>query len=173
LTYLVGHAGRLVTQDEIFEALWSETYVNPEVLRKYILGIRKALGDRPDKPEFVEILPKRGYRFIAPVVEDSTVEPPDPPSASAKAESAVSPIIGYPTASSERDSPDRRRLWKFAIILIVAIVAAAAIAKYLRIARQRASATSRNNTSIAVLPFSDMSPGQIPRVFFQIGSPNN
>ncbi len=51
LAYLVEHAGRVVTQEEILEALWSETYVNPEVFRKYIQEIRKALGDRPDKPD--------------------------------------------------------------------------------------------------------------------------
>src|SRR3979411_2189582 len=65
LAYLVEHAGRVVTQDEIFEALWSETYVNPEVLRKYILEIRKALGDRPDNPDFIESLPKLATTFIA------------------------------------------------------------------------------------------------------------
>src|SRR5215471_18097695 len=37
LAYLVEHAGRVVTQDQILDALWSDTYVNPEVLRKYIL----------------------------------------------------------------------------------------------------------------------------------------
>src|ERR1700704_6360866 len=76
LAYLVEHAGQLVTQDEILEALWSETYVNPEVLRKYILEIRRTLGDRPDNPEFVETVPKRGYRFVAPVLEESTLEQP-------------------------------------------------------------------------------------------------
>src|SRR5216683_3094844 len=45
LRYLVEHAERLVTQDEILEALWPETYVNPEVIKQYIRGIRKALGD--------------------------------------------------------------------------------------------------------------------------------
>src|SRR5215472_236944 len=50
LAYLVEHAGRVVTQDQILDALWSETYVNPEVLRKYILEIRKTLGDRPENP---------------------------------------------------------------------------------------------------------------------------
>ena len=75
LAYLVEHAGRLVTQDEILEALWSETYVNPEVLRKYILEVRKSLGDRPDNPEFIETVPKRGYRFVAPVLEESAAEP--------------------------------------------------------------------------------------------------
>ena len=71
LRYLVDHPGRLVTQDEILEALWPETYVNPEVIKKYILGIRKALGDRPDKPEFIETLPKRGYQFVAAVTDDA------------------------------------------------------------------------------------------------------
>src|SRR3979411_2543063 len=79
LAYLVEHAGRVVTQDEILEALWAETYVNPELLRKYILEIRKALGDRPDKPEFIETLPKRGYRLVASVTDESVAEPTDSP----------------------------------------------------------------------------------------------
>src|SRR5258708_20127249 len=73
LAYLVEHAGRVVTQDEILEALWSENYGTQELQRKYILEIRKALGDRPDKPEFIETLPKRGYRFVASVIDESEV----------------------------------------------------------------------------------------------------
>jgi DNA-binding winged helix-turn-helix (wHTH) protein/tetratricopeptide (TPR) repeat protein len=69
LRYLVEHADRLVTQEEILNALWPETYVNPEVIKKYILGIRKALGDPRDKPEFIETFPRRGYQFIAQVSE--------------------------------------------------------------------------------------------------------
>jgi len=69
LRYLVEHADRLVTQDEILNALWPETYVNPEVIKKYVLGIRTALGDPRDKPEFIETFPRRGYQFIAPVSE--------------------------------------------------------------------------------------------------------
>src|SRR5262249_8487661 len=65
LRYLVENAGRLVTQDELLEALWAETYVNPEVLRKYILEIRRVLGDRPNEPQYIETVTKRGYRFIA------------------------------------------------------------------------------------------------------------
>src|SRR6266481_1923499 len=77
LRYLVENPGRLVTQDEILDKLWPETYVNPEVFRKYILDIRKILGDRPDKPEFIETVTKRGYRFIAPVIDESATLPPD------------------------------------------------------------------------------------------------
>src|SRR5882724_4269069 len=69
LRYLVEHADRLVAQDEILNALWPETYVNPEVIKKYVLGIRKALGDPRDNPEFIETFPRRGYQFIAPVSE--------------------------------------------------------------------------------------------------------
>lgn len=71
LRYLVEHADRLVTQDEILEALWPETYVNPEVVKKYVLGIRKVLGDQPDKPVFVATFPRRGYQFIAPFRDES------------------------------------------------------------------------------------------------------
>jgi DNA-binding response OmpR family regulator len=49
LQYLVEHAGRLVTQDELLTAIWPETYVQPEVLRRYVLEIRRVLGDRPER----------------------------------------------------------------------------------------------------------------------------
>lgn len=71
LRYLVEHAERLVTQDEILEAIWPETYVNPEVIKQYIRGIRKALGDDPEKPAYIETFPRRGYQFIAPVSDES------------------------------------------------------------------------------------------------------
>jgi predicted ATPase len=72
LRYLVEHADRLVTQDEMLEALWSETYVNPEVIKKYVLEIRKVLGDQSDNPTFVATFPRRGYQFIAPIREESS-----------------------------------------------------------------------------------------------------
>src|SRR6266850_1314202 len=77
LRYLVEHSDRLVTQDEILEALWPETYVNPEVIKKYILGIRKALGDHHNKPEFIETFPRRGYQFVASISEVSARAPSD------------------------------------------------------------------------------------------------
>jgi len=71
LRYLVEHAGRLVTANEILQALWPATYINPEGLRKYVLEIRRVLGDRPDTPQFIETLPKRGYQFVASVTDES------------------------------------------------------------------------------------------------------
>src|SRR5271166_2374057 len=75
LHYLVERAGRRVTQDELLEALWPDTFVQPEVLKSHILNVRSALGDHPKNPKFIETLPKRGYQFIAPVQEDAASAP--------------------------------------------------------------------------------------------------
>lgn len=66
LRYLVEHPQRLVTHDELLDALWPETYVLPQVLRTYVLELRKLLEDDPACPRFIETVPKRGYRFLAP-----------------------------------------------------------------------------------------------------------
>jgi DNA-binding winged helix-turn-helix (wHTH) protein len=78
LSYLVAHAGRLVPQEELLEAVWPETYVQPEVLRKHIFTIRQALGDAPTQPQFLETLPRRGYRFLAAVRPSPVAAPPVP-----------------------------------------------------------------------------------------------
>jgi TolB-like protein/DNA-binding winged helix-turn-helix (wHTH) protein/Flp pilus assembly protein TadD len=159
LRYLVEHPGRLVAQDELLQALWPDTYVNPEVLRKYILDIRKILGDRPDKPTFIETLPKRGYRFIANV--DDGPADPSPLSASAALETAVVP---EPPASSQATllAKGQPRKWP---ILAASVVIIAAIVIYFWPGRNKRSAHAPNNTSIAVLPFSDMSPDKNQEYF--------
>src|SRR5258708_3833696 len=166
LAYLVEHAGRVVTQEEILEALWSETYVNPEVFRKYIQEIRKALGDRPDKPEFIETLPKRGYRFVAPVIDESEVEPGDSPTSLPIEQHAAEETVRTETVPLElASSSGKRMLWKLAIILVPAVVAAAAIAAYFRPGRSAVNAPSLNKASIAVLPLADMSPAKDQEYF--------
>ena len=70
LGHLVEQAGRLVTPEELLAAVWPETYVQPEILRKYILEVRRALEDPPRKPQFIETLSRRGYRFIAAAFND-------------------------------------------------------------------------------------------------------
>src|SRR3984893_10441943 len=72
LRYLAEHSGRLVTQDELLNALWPDTFVQPEFLKSHILDVRGALGDSAKNPRFIETLPKRGYQFIAPVRDPFT-----------------------------------------------------------------------------------------------------
>src|ERR1700722_889673 len=75
LRYLVEHAARLVTQNELLEALWPDTFVQPEVLKSHILNVRNALGDDARNPSFIETQQRRGYRFIAAVQENAAREP--------------------------------------------------------------------------------------------------
>ena len=72
LQFLVERAGRLVTQRELLDGLWRDTFVQPEVLKSHIAEIRRTLGDHPKHPLFIETLPRRGYRFIAAVNEEAS-----------------------------------------------------------------------------------------------------
>jgi predicted ATPase len=69
LRYLVEHPERLISHDELLDALWPETYVQPQVLRTYMLDLRKVLGDDAAEPRFIQTLPKRGYCFVAVVTD--------------------------------------------------------------------------------------------------------
>jgi predicted ATPase len=64
-----------VTQEAFLAAVWPETHVQPEVLKRCIFEIRSALGDRPKTPRFIETLPRRGYCFIAAVHDGPAAAP--------------------------------------------------------------------------------------------------
>jgi DNA-binding winged helix-turn-helix (wHTH) protein len=68
LRYLVEHAGRLVTQEELRQAVWPGTVVSESVLRGAIRELREVLGDEATAARFVETIPHRGYRFVAPLL---------------------------------------------------------------------------------------------------------
>ena len=76
LRYLVDHAGHLVTQEELLDAVWSDVHVEPEVLKRHIFEIRKELEDDPAQPRFIQTLPRLGYQFIAAVHSASSVDAP-------------------------------------------------------------------------------------------------
>lgn len=67
LQYLVTNAGRLITKDAIFAAVWPATVVSESVLTVAIRQLRLALGDNARTPQYIETVHGRGYRFIAPV----------------------------------------------------------------------------------------------------------
>ena len=79
LVLLASHAGQVVARNEIQEQLWvGETFVDFEHgVNKCINQIRTVLGDDADHPIYVQTLPRRGYRFVAPVVS-KTISAPQP-----------------------------------------------------------------------------------------------
>src|ERR1051326_4205161 len=78
LTFLLGRPGHLVTKEELFTAVWPETFVGEAVLKVAIRQIRQALGDDSKTPRFIETAHRRGYRFISPI-EKSEPGPSDDP----------------------------------------------------------------------------------------------
>jgi DNA-binding winged helix-turn-helix (wHTH) protein len=67
LVVLVQNGGRLMSKDELMQAVWADVNVEEGNLQLYVSAIRKALGDNPAKPTYVETVPKWGYRFISSV----------------------------------------------------------------------------------------------------------
>ena len=67
LLLLVESQGRLLEKDELLRRLWPDSFVEEVALAHNISQLRKALEERSDHARFIETVPKRGYRFIAPV----------------------------------------------------------------------------------------------------------
>ncbi len=79
LVYLLEHPGEIVTREELRQVLWpSDTFVDfDHSLNTAVMKLREALGDSTGAPLYIETIPKRGYRFIAPVSQ--AAEPPTQP----------------------------------------------------------------------------------------------
>src|SRR5262245_13680611 len=73
LLALVERPGQLVTREELTSRLWpSGVYVDfDRGLNKAVNHLRDVLGDSAEQPRFIETLPRKGYRFIAPVAADT------------------------------------------------------------------------------------------------------
>lgn len=98
LTLLVGRAGEVVTREDLKSGVWGgETHVDFDRGLAYCISqVRAALGDSAENPRFIETLPRRGFRFIAPVSDlaDVAPAPPAPPAPPARpARPALSPRV--------------------------------------------------------------------------------
>lgn len=94
LATLVSRRGALVTREELRRQLWpDDTFVDFEPsLNAAVRRLRDVLGDSADTPRFIETLPRRGYRFIAPVADGGEGEPQTPPIV----EAAAAPVFAGP-----------------------------------------------------------------------------
>src|SRR5262245_7858665 len=67
LLVLVENSGRVVSKDELMQSLWPNTFVEESNLTQNISQLRRALGDGAAEAQYIETIPKRGYRFVASV----------------------------------------------------------------------------------------------------------
>src|SRR5215831_5142098 len=74
LVLLVERQGHLIEKEELMKSLWPDTFVEEANLAHHVWRLRKALEDSKEVAQYIETVPKRGYRFIAPVkiIENST-----------------------------------------------------------------------------------------------------
>jgi eukaryotic-like serine/threonine-protein kinase len=123
LVALLDRAGEVVTREELQRRVWpADTFVDFEHgLNKAVNRLRVALGDTADSPRFIETLPKRGYRFIAPVQHFDGLPRAVPAPAPAHQTEGLGPES--PNGGGERRRR-RRGLWMTGVTLSVVAVAA-------------------------------------------------
>jgi TolB-like protein/DNA-binding winged helix-turn-helix (wHTH) protein/Tfp pilus assembly protein PilF len=157
LEMLLEHPGEVVTREELRGRVWpNESFGDfDQALSIAIAKLRSALGDSADNPQFIETLPKRGYRFIADVsVLDADARPKRP-------ESAAGDLPGKepernPEGAGLAVAP-KRRLWstRWVVFALAALLVSMAILAVLLFRlRSRAPAGIR---SLAVLPLENLS----------------
>ena len=117
LALLLAHAGELVSREQLRAAIWEEgTHVDFDRGLAYVISqIRTALGDSADNPRFVKTVPRKGYRFIAPVKAAEDVH--------ASEARGIAPN----TAAAESTIEHARRPWQWigvaGLILVVGVMA--------------------------------------------------
>ena len=69
LLELAAHPGEVRSRDDLLQAVWGDAFVGEAVLTHSIWELRKAFGDDAKNPRFIQTVPRRGYRLVAPVLE--------------------------------------------------------------------------------------------------------
>jgi len=152
LLILVEHGGRTLTKDELMSAIWPDTFVEEANLAHNISLLRKALGESPGEQQYIQTVPRRGYRFVAEVRQPQAAEasPVEPQPAPAGRKEVVPPR----QESGGVDATTFKRAKGVRAFILLACAALAVIgsyAAYRRIKQHRTPAPQFH--SLAVLPF--------------------
>ena len=171
LSCLIARAGHVVSVQELLEQAWPDVVVGPDSVYQAVGLLRRTLGDDRHRPHYIEHVPRKGYRLIAPVgAAGRTAAAGGTPAVEvARAPAAVAP---YSPTPAVRTAPGNRLVW---VALAVAAVSLAVtwllVRDYGRVpgvpgspaARptiRAPSAAAAAAPSIAVLPFLDLSEKQ-------------
>jgi TolB-like protein/DNA-binding winged helix-turn-helix (wHTH) protein/tetratricopeptide (TPR) repeat protein len=165
LLYLVAHAGRNVSVNELLENVWPDVVVGPDSVYEAISLLRRTLGDDQQRPAFIAQIPRKGYRLIAPV---TPVPKPEPAAESLPPPASPALDPSPPITPSSHTLANRRTAAMLATVAVIAALGAVYWLPHLKSPSlqqpsnagqpgQRASQPAADRPSIAVLPFLDMS----------------
>ena len=160
LITLVESSGQVVAKDDLMKRVWPTTYVEEGNLTQNISLLRKALGETPGGVQFIETVPRRGYRFVAETNETwageqgqgQLTEPQTVSPVSTQDDSASTPVVSMP-------NPPERFAWfkrtpAYAAIAGVIVIGIVGLLYFTTWGRAGSAAPIQ---SIAVLPFVDES----------------
>jgi TolB-like protein/DNA-binding winged helix-turn-helix (wHTH) protein/Tfp pilus assembly protein PilF len=170
LAILLEHRGEMVTREQLQHRLWpSDTFVDfDHSLNTAVMRLREALSDSSENPRFIETLPRRGYRFLAPVEEKpAPVNEPTPvqtgevgasQSTDSRVDSTSPPLLpAFSAIAAEPEKRVQRPMLVTLTLSLLAIVLAGAFAfRYLK-RSSLVTAPSGQLTSLVVLPFENLS----------------
>jgi TolB-like protein/DNA-binding winged helix-turn-helix (wHTH) protein len=171
LTMLLARPGEIVSREDLRERLWpSDTFVDfDHGLNNAVMRLREVLGDSSEHPRFIETLPRKGYRFIAPVElrNHGTDDKPAPQALSGnlKATSSIAADSGTPNAELLRKVVRGQRKRYFTLpriaVLAVAVLAAGALLSGITVHYVRGVNASKGkanrSSSLVVLPLENLS----------------
>ena len=162
LLALVENRGRLVEKDDLMKRVWPTTFVEEGNLTQNISLLRKALGETANGPQFIETVPRRGYRFVAPindVVEETSaassfVTPRIDSTLKPQSNFAGLEVLGDAPASSMPNSAGTLALLKPRVpALLLSVLAIGLVVAGFSYFGGRGNAGEAAIESIAVLPF--------------------
>src|SRR5262245_9854518 len=154
LKTMLDRPGELVSRDDLRQRLWSaETFVDFEHgLNAAVRRLRDALGDSAEVPRFIETLPRRGYRFIAPVIQ--------PPATEATSSSPEQPTqreaLPTPAVTLAPPLTQARVLGIIAMVVLVGAAFLWAFGYRSRSTVRGEFAAASGRSMLAVLPFENL-----------------
>ncbi len=152
LVVLVGRSGKLVEKDELLRTVWHDVTVEEGNLAVMVSHLRKALGDDPEKHQFIETVPKHGYRFVATVTRKPETAPGmDPDKGGLLAE-------GTPVWTSSLPISTSRFQFSWRQIVALGALSFCALGLAWRLATQKSAVQAEAEAihSLAILPFQEI-----------------
>ena len=160
LQLLVENNGRLLSKEELMSRIWPNSFVEEANLTVNISALRKTLGDRRDGGEYIETVPKRGYRFVAEVTE--LLEESEAPkrqhvrilardSEPDRPENPTSDRPGFQSQLSTRHALSHRT-----VAILAAVIAVAGLSIFLYRQHVLHLRTATTPKRLAILPFQNL-----------------